>query len=516
MAAGLALAVATAQTPNADPVTAVLTHGQLTIWVVTPAPANWSTDLDVARTHQQSGVGVLPKTIQQHTMADFGTNAGSYGTNAGDYGKPGSEVGQNAGNVGQNAGSYGTASGSFGASAGSVGQNAGSYGQTAGSFGYDPAAYGVNSNMPQPGVRRPSSRLHAEATDSSIWTAVASPVASAYPGLKITVAEVAEQNLLGELEMARAASRYPDVLVGSPLPWRWAGKNGSVAKQLVVAPLGLPLARENEAEAFRDVVILRGSPHPETARAYVAWLQDGTVCTTCLPRTQAAAIAAAENAYASLLQGSGLGGEADLRAASFSTGEGMRGALEDAWGAPLTGLQIWPSAISAAGNDQLAVVELRAVASAPDAFGVLHGVAILRRNRQGAWRVLELSPSLSRSAMHDERRTLAAFTQAAKPAQVKGVALAAPVNGDVRPPTPELWWDNRGGAGLQVVEWQHHNAQGWSAPDVMLVPDDGAILRTRVTAAFATQQGAYRWRVWSVGDGGAMVFSPWWTFTVAK
>ena len=35
-----------------------------------------------------------------------------------------------------------------------------------------------------------------------------------------------------------------------------------------------------------------------------------------------------------------------------------------------------------------------------------------------------------------------------------GISQAAPRDGDTRSAPAELWWDNLGGASMQVVEWQ--------------------------------------------------------------
>lgn len=78
---------------------------------------------------------------------------------------------------------------------------------------------------------------------------------------------------------------------------------------------------------------------------------------------------------------------------------------------------------------------------------------------------------------------------------------------------PELWWDNGGGAGLQVVEWQRSRG-GWLDAHLYLAPDHNPKLQTRVTAQFANSQGRYRWRVWSVGAEGEMKISPWRTLNI--
>jgi len=99
---------------------------------------------------------------------------------------------------------------------------------------------------------------------------------------------------------------------------------------------------------------------------------------------------------------------------------------------------------------------------------------------------------------------------------VMGVALASPADGSVGSIAPDLAWDNGGGAGLQVVEWQYPYKGGWSDTRLFLVPDMGSTLRTRVGADFATLPLTYRWRVWSIGASGAMKISSWRTFSIGR
>jgi hypothetical protein len=77
-------------------------------------------------------------------------------------------------------------------------------------------------------------------------------------------------------------------------------------------------------------------------------------------------------------------------------------------------------------------------------------------------------------------------------------------------------WDNRGGAGLQVVEWQRGEGGAWSDGRLYLVEDRNPTLRTQVLAEFANANGRYRWRVWSVGARGALEISPWRTFRLIQ
>jgi hypothetical protein len=81
---------------------------------------------------------------------------------------------------------------------------------------------------------------------------------------------------------------------------------------------------------------------------------------------------------------------------------------------------------------------------------------------------------------------------------------------------PQLVWDNRGGAGLQVVEWQRGEDGAWSDTRLYLVEDRNPTLRTQVMAEFADANGRYRWRVWSVGAHGDLQISAWRTFRLMQ
>jgi hypothetical protein len=91
-----------------------------------------------------------------------------------------------------------------------------------------------------------------------------------------------------------------------------------------------------------------------------------------------------------------------------------------------------------------------------------------------------------------------------------GIAQASPIDGDNRSPQPELWWDNLGGASMQVVEW----TLGASPSNLFFVHDADSRLHTRAIARFATTAGKYRWRVWSIGTDGTIVLSPWRTLNI--
>ena len=175
----------------------------------------------------------------------------------------------------------------------------------------------------------------------------------------------------------------------------------------------------------------------------------------------------------------------------------------------------------------LAVAAVRAVGSGEHAFGVAHALVVLRMSSEGKWKVLEVLPSMSPQAQDRAFRTLTSFAGGGaalgnegsaalvnEGPRPQGVTQASPKDGETRPPQPMLWWDNLGGASLQVVEWQQEFGNAWSAPNLYFVPDNNSRLRTQVVARFASAAGAYRWRVWSVGKGGNIVIGAWRTMNI--
>jgi len=170
-------------------------------------------------------------------------------------------------------------------------------------------------------------------------------------------------------------------------------------------------------------------------------------------------------------------------------------------------------------NGSLAAVDLRVVVSSANVFGVAHPLIVLRAGKDGKWKVLQMSLNLPQHEQSNERQALMVSnppTAAEQTSGVKGITQASPQDGQSVAQVPQLVWDNRGGAGLQVVEWQRGESNGWSDARLYLVEDRSPTLRTQVDAEFADANGRYRWRVWSVGAHGAVEISPWRTFTLAK
>ena len=170
-------------------------------------------------------------------------------------------------------------------------------------------------------------------------------------------------------------------------------------------------------------------------------------------------------------------------------------------------------------NGGLAAVGLRVVVSSANVFGVAHPLVVLRMSREGQWKVLQMSLNMPQHEQSNERQALMVSnppTAAEQVSGVKGISQASPQDGQSLSQVPQLVWDNHGGAGLQVVEWQRGEGGAWSDARLYLVEDRSPTLRTQVEAEFADANGRYRWRVWSVGAHGEMMISPWRGFSVSQ
>jgi hypothetical protein len=269
-------------------------------------------------------------------------------------------------------------------------------------------------------------------------------------------------------------------------------------------------------------LILRRARHPEQARAFLVWLSD-KACGDCDPLqlSDSAKLPAALAASAAetLLRGGSLGADADPAFARLSPAYASFLALMPQSNAALDGLSLRMDVLRAQANDRFAVVALRAIASSPSAFGVLHPLVVLRLGDGGHWRVLQISTDLAGDLLprtFDELRPYGRRVAPGKLRPVTAVNQAAPVDNDTRTGAAELWWDNPGQATLLAVEWQVGAGETGGDSHLLLVPDADARLRVRVTAPWPQGTGRYRWRVWSVGYGGLVALSPWRQITMVQ
>ncbi len=249
--------------------------------------------------------------------------------------------------------------------------------------------------------------------------------------------------------------------------------------------------------------------------------EPGSDCPGCvqagLADGDAAAAHVARIAIKRLLNGVSLGEVADPRMATNSS-RGERRTLA-AMGSAEADADVRVQVEHASTNGSLAAVALRVVVSSHGVFGVEHPLVVLRLSKEKQWRVLQLTLNLPPYEQAEERRALMLSdppSAAEARGGVKGITPAAPLDGQTVSQMPHLVWDNHGGAGLQVVEWQRGEGDGWSDARLYLVPDDNATLRTQAMARFVSTNGRYRWRVWSVGAHGATTISAWRTFRLEQ
>ena len=510
--AGLALGCAVAlgalgQAPEVpdSPLLAPLASGSLSIWIVAhnPNPAS--------RPKLRAGQLSSPAApeYQERTMGEFGQTAGSVGQTAGSVGQTMGDFGQTAGSVGQTAGSVGQTAGSYGTAASNVGKNAGDAGQTVGSFGVSttdlPAAAAAANAIR---TRGPGPKRDAR------WAGLLNDLAQHFPRLQVQVADVFDDELQARLDEAAGTKTAPDVLLGNPLPTGWSRAN------MALAALGLetrlPQTEEDmpvagfEPEAA--ILTVRGHS-PDAARAFYVWLAEGD--RGAFKPQSAAEVAAgtvAARVLRGALQGDPLGSDVDPQMARLD-GQQSRDLLAKG-GQGKFQVEVMAEHVM----NGFAVVSLRGVEAGSKAFGLVHALVVLRKDSAGHWAVLQVSPFLTRTMLATGYDFLSKATMgqdASNPlgnesAKPLGIAQASPADGEFRPPLPELWWDNKGGSSIQVVEW----TAGSGGSNLFFVKDNDPTLKTRVVARFAATAGRYRWRVWSVGADGAVLMSSWRELTV--
>ena len=522
-ALALLLSAAAAQAPE---------PGTLIVWLVSPARGQAP-----AIPLRRAGV-TLPTTVQTQTAGTFGQTAGSYGQTSSSTGQTVGSFEQTAGLTGQTAGSTGQTAGSFGRTAGSVGRNAGDAGRTMGEFGVSTtgladAAAGANGSLtavpPPDGVHDPR------------WDTLLSRFEQKLL-IHLRVVDVDGRQLQARLDATAGTVYAPDVLLGRPLPTAWSRVGSEIAQRYGVRPVWEPAWTQMEEGAGprnytsqTNLVVLAGSTHTELARDLAVYIaDDGTAPPLDETRQGEGAVVAevAQRAARSLLQGGSIGGDADSEIANFD-GAALAASLTGGRGFAGGEIIVKTEVASMVMHRGLAFAQVRAVGGGEHAFGIAHALLVLRRDDTGRWRVLQASPNLAMDSYSRSWQVLTRYASGSSRAgeegssalrnegtRVRGVSLAAPADGDTRPPQPELWWDNRGGATLQVVEWQQRaggksEAIGWEGSNLFFVPDNNSRLRTRVTASFAVAPSQYRWRVWSVGTEGKVVLSGWRGLTIS-
>jgi len=482
--------------------------GSLVVWVVLPVAS------------ARAGV-TGPLAFQQYNEQSVGT------------------FGQAASTAGKNAGDTGTAPSKMGRNASDSGQSASSVGQTAGSFGESVSTIAAAASAANGSVGNPN-LVHGDvvAHDAS-WDQFENRVKDAFPELRVVFVDVGADDLHHKLIEANTSPESPDVVVGMPLRWGLTSPEPGLAASYVVvsrvSPVLDQLDRDDApVESFVEGAVLLRSHHPQTGRAFYVWLREHGQCVVCGEvKGTAAPVAVAVRFLRRALTGQPIMDDADIDAAF---GAGLARTLNPApsriprpsvrrrSGDPMLPLpmpvvpevlseandpRLRLEVMSAQANDYFAVVGVRAIADLGLEFTVRHALLVLRKDEDGDWKVLQITPDLPVEQLGTAFGMLQRYAHEADDvADVKGISEASPRDGDNRSPQPFLWWDNLGGATLQVVEWQDG---GGGASNLYFVPDVDFRLKTQAKARFAKYQvpSAYRWRVWSLGDGGVVVLSPW-------
>ena len=522
-----------------------LRNGRLTVWFVGEPTHPPQTNLQaIAALHNAT-----PLTYQEKTPSTLGQSSGTFGHDAGSYGvdassptigtpqpAPGQDapsakpngIGyreQESGSFGQQAGSYGTTAGSYGTTGDGSGQRGSAFGQDAGSFGgnstdpsHDVGSFGYSTST----IANAANSTPAAQADPAA-EGFAQRLQQTFPDLQLKFTEVAADELKDRLIATQGSASYPDVLVGAlPQTW-WTSMQSQFGLAMLRPASFYPNGVTEDPPLAASFAILARASHMQEARAFALWMSEPySGCPGCvqagLSRSEQAAANAAEDAMGLLLNGQSLGDGADPEMARSSS-LGVRRMLSTIGSTSAADATPHVEVEHASTDGSLAAVGLRVVVSSPGVFGVAHPLVVLRLSPGGHWRVLQVSLNLPQVEQASLRRAMmitSPTSAAEQRAGVKGVSLASPQDGDTKPPSPDLVWDNNGGAGLQVVEWQHGHQGGWSDARIYLVQDRGPRLQTQVRAEFAVEPGRYRWRVWSVGDRGEMKISAWRTFNVTQ
>ncbi len=201
-----------------------------------------STSLSISRT------GNVPKdTAPADVDAVAAAQAGAKEQTSGSFGQGASTYGTAASNHGENSGGFGQTASTYGTEASNVGQTAGSFGESLSTVATAPAPKPVAP--PKPWLQLVQERL---------------PVV--LPGSRVLFVEVAADKVNANLKRLDNTSGYPDVLVFDGFPTGWKGPLPEVRE------LEAGSAQQFVAASPRRLMVMNHAPHPEAARAFVAFL----------------------------------------------------------------------------------------------------------------------------------------------------------------------------------------------------------------------------------------------------
>jgi len=271
-------------------------------------------------------------------------------------------------------------------------------------------------------------------------------------------------------------------------------------------------APEREKQYIPSVSILSGGQNRDVAKAFAVWLADGGVDLGQADSESGgdAVAGVAVRVMRNLLQGKAVGADHDPEMVEATVEDTKFSPL------PLPARDVQTNVTSIQVSNSSAVLALRSIVCGPASLEVVHALMVLRRDGAGRWLVLQISLNLApdlvlnATRLFEEATSDDASVHRNEGSQLLGIAQAT-ADDDTRRTHATLWWDNLGGATLQVVEWQPGNGVG---TNLFFAPDTESRLKTEAAARFAREPGPYRWRVWSVGADGTIVLSPWRTLHI--
>jgi hypothetical protein len=259
-----------------------LQRERLLVWVVKPTA--------VALPKPDSGTaGFTPMGYKEQTVSELGKSASEFGKTAGSVGVSSTNPTiSRTGNVPKDtapadvdavaatqAGAKEQTSGSFGQGASTYGTAASNHGETSGGFGQTASTYGTDASNVGKTMGEFGESLSTVATAGETKpVAVPKPwlqliqerLPVALPGSRVLFVEMTVDKLNANLKRLDNTPAYPDVLVFDGYPAAWKGPTPEVRE------LEAGSAQEFLAASPRRLMVMNHAPHPEAAKAFVAFL----------------------------------------------------------------------------------------------------------------------------------------------------------------------------------------------------------------------------------------------------
>jgi hypothetical protein len=341
------------------------------------------------------------------------------------------------------------------------------------------------------------------------WDALAAELKSDYPTLQVSWQVFQPEGFLSALKDAQQNQQLPDVVFVDNQTQRGPLQQ----EQAVKAMIGVP--RHGERGWW---LIMKATPHPKEAEAFILWLTQPKDWEAKQPITQL--LSAADRAEIQIIAMQATQafatlpvhlpqGALDPAIASF-TWESVR-----KWHTPEEGLQNYsPIVDQVAGNSRLAFVTVSTLEHGEDSFGVLNSFLLLRKD-SSKWKLLFFDPNDSQSTIQN---LVASFdriglSDTASKRNAKVTLIAPDDEAKVsRFPKTEIAFEQKGNTGeLMAVEsqWSDLGRQMWSPPALTLINNSESQMPIRMQAPFGVGKQPHRWRVWSVNKAGVVTLSEW-------